>query len=201
MRKLVITLSLLIATFAVQAQLNLDSLHFVWVDDSKPDTSRIEANTYYIWYSYLYSQPDTAFALAEDLMTFCKEKNNRKGEAMALHIQGNARKAQSNYPKAIEYFTLSLNIRKEIGDKNGVSSSLDLIGDMHQNLGNYPKAFEYFNLSLKIYEELGMDLHISGHHLGMGNLYHSKGKEAKALEHYERSLKIYNELGHKYITS
>jgi hypothetical protein len=63
-------LSILLFAFSFQLssfaqQTNLDSLHQVWLDETQPDTTRFKAFKDFIWHGYLFTSPDTAFALAE----------------------------------------------------------------------------------------------------------------------------------------
>jgi adenylate cyclase len=62
----------LFTTFSLQAQTNLDSLYSVWQDEAQKDSVRATAYKDYIWEGFLFSNPDSAFVLAEDLVVFGK---------------------------------------------------------------------------------------------------------------------------------
>ena len=55
-------------------QASLDSLYAVWQDETKPDSIRAAAYKDYIWKGFLFSNADTAFILAKDLVVFGQEK-------------------------------------------------------------------------------------------------------------------------------
>jgi lipoprotein NlpI len=51
---------------------------------------------------------------------FTESLNNKKQMAKALNAQGISFRIQGDYVKAIDYFTRSLKIEKELGDKNDI---------------------------------------------------------------------------------
>ena len=57
-----------------------------------------------------------------------------------------------DYNKALEYYELSLKIRKKIlGEEHpDTAVSYNNIGNSYYNIGDYKKALEYLELSLKI---------------------------------------------------
>ena len=92
------------------AQPNLDSLYTVWQDENQTDSIRAVAYYKYIWRGFLFWQPDTAFILAEELLTFGQENNYLKAQADAYHILGSSFGLRGHYTKELEYYTLSLKI-------------------------------------------------------------------------------------------
>jgi adenylate cyclase len=199
MKKILITLLLLVATtFAAQAQQpNLDSLYAVWQDQTQTDSIRTAAYNNYIWKGFLFSNPDTAFTLAEELVVFGLEKQYPIAQTDGYSIQGGSFYAKGNYPKALEYFDRSLKISEEIGNKVGIAKVLNNIGSIYKNQSNYPKALEYYQRSLKIQEEIGDKSGIAGVLTGIGVVYFTQSNYPKALEYYQRSVKIKEEIGDK----
>ena len=108
---------LLLISFSSKAQVNLDSLWGVWNDKTQPDTNRLKAMKDIAWDGYLFSQPDSAFYFAQMGYDFAEARNNKKWMATSLNTQGISFAIRGNYEKALEYFSKSLAIRKEIGDK------------------------------------------------------------------------------------
>lgn len=182
-------------TVPATAQPNLDSLFGIWQDPSKSDSVRVAAYYDFLWDGYLYSKPDTAFLLAENLKTFAKKQKYRKALARAYSIQGVANDIQGNYPGALENYKKSLSIFEELGDKRGIAASQNNIGIIYKNQGNYPRALEYYQKSLKIQEELGNKKGIAPGLNNIGNLYRRQENYPRALEYYKKSLKIQQELG------
>ena len=198
-RRLVLVFIIFNASVTVTSaqQKELDSLFSVWQDDSKSDSIRIDAFNYYIGYGFVFAQPDTAIALAEQLITFSKKRNNRKGEAMGLNLQGLSN-AEADYQKALSYYSRSLKISEEIESKKDISNVINNIGAIYNKIGNQPKAVECYTRSLKIKEEIGDKIGMANILSNIGNIFYEQGNYPKALEYINRSTKIFEEVGHKY---
>ncbi|MBI4648694.1 MAG: tetratricopeptide repeat protein, partial [Bacteroidia bacterium] len=121
------------------------------------------------------------------------------------YIYGN----QGDIPRALEFFSKSLNIREEIGDKKGMAGSYNNIGAIYDNQGDIPRALEFYSKSLKIQEEIADKKGMAGSYNNIGAIYGVQASEAKsrhdmvgsdslinkALEFFSKSLKIYEEIG------
>ncbi|MFT6814938.1 MAG: adenylate cyclase [Sphingobacteriales bacterium] len=197
MRKLLLILFISFPTLFIKAQTNLDSLYSVWQDETQTDSVRAAAYRGYIINGFLYSNPDTAFILAEDLVVFGQEKKSLKSQASGYHIQGVSCYFTSNYPKALDYYQRSLKIFKEIGGKKGISNTLMNIGSVYQDQNNYLKALVYFQRSLKINEEVRDNMMIANALHNIGSSYQAQNNYPKALDYFQRSLKIFKEIGYK----
>ncbi|MBL4587555.1 MAG: tetratricopeptide repeat protein [Flavobacteriales bacterium] len=189
---------LLVFAFAgTQAQTNLDSLYAVWQDEAQPDSNRVDAFFTYIWEGILFSNPDSAFTLAEELISFGQKKQYPKAKSEAYSIQGVSHAIQGNYPKALNYYMQGLKINEEIGNKEGSAIAIGNIGSIYLSQGNYPKALDYYQRSLKIKEKIG-DRRATANAIGnIGSVYGNQENYIKALEYFHRSLKIYEEFGNK----
>lgn len=183
--------------WGVAAQ-NLDSLYTVWQDPSEPDSSRVTAYNKYIWNGHLFSRPDSAAVLAEALHIYAKAHNYPKAAATGYNLQGIANHTLGNYPRALEYFEMSLEIREELGDKHGVAFSLNNMGNIYAGQGNYLRALKYYEKALAIQEELG-DKHGIANSLGnIGIIYKTQGNFPRALEYNEKALAIEEEIEHNW---
>ncbi|MFT5723479.1 MAG: adenylate cyclase [Bacteroidia bacterium] len=201
MLKIVLTLLLCVATIATKAQTNLDSLYGIWQDETQPDTNRVKAYKDYIWDGFLYSKPDSATLLMQNLLKFGEQNQNGRAKSLAYNLMGVSSWLKSNYPEALGYYQRSLNISQEIGFKRGSASTSTNIGIIYSQQGDYPKALDYYRRSLKIYKEIG-DKKGGGNTLNnIGIIYKQHGDYRKALEYFQRSLKIFEEIGNKQGTS
>lgn len=195
---LLIFLYSLINARTVSAQeVNLDSLYAVWQDQSQPDSSRVKAYVDYIWDGFIISNPDSAEVMAEGLLNFSKEINSPLAAAKSYNILGYINDKRYNYPRAVEYYKLVLEIYDALGDKIRISHTLINLGEIYRIQGYYSRALEYYQQSLKIEEELESKRGISGCLTSIGNIYGSLGNYTRALEYHQRSLKISEELGRK----
>ena len=189
-----IVVLILFAPLATQAQ-NLDSLYTIWQDDTNADSTRISAFNDYIWKGFLFSNPDSAFRLAEELILFGQERSIRSAEAQGHNIQGITWSLQGIYPVALFSHLQSLKIYEEIGDKVGIAAMLNNIGSVYQKLGDHPKSLDYFTQSLKIYEALGNRSKMADSFHNIGLTYHNLENYSSALDYYRKSLAIKEELG------
>jgi len=194
MKKLFSLLAILLCLNSI-AQTNLDSLHQVWLDESQPDTIRLNAFYNYIWDGYLFSQPDKAFILAEQLMKKAVEKNITKWHVSAINIQGISYAFRGNSHDALERYYHALEIQKEQGDEEGMASTFNNIGLTHKEMGNMSEALECFKQSLEIHEKYGKIKTSANPLNNIGLVYRHQGKNLEALEYYSRSFKIHEQFG------
>ena len=201
MQKIFFIILIVFSGLSLTAQTNLDSLYTVWQDHTQPDSIRTNAYESYIWDGFLFSNPDTAFVLAQSLLRFGEEQQYEKAKSLAHNLMGTSNYLKADYPKALEYYQRSLKISEEIGDKPGSASTISNIGIIYKNQGNYSKALDYYQRSLKIQEEIG-DTRGSAATIGnIGNIYQALGDYPIALDYFQRSLKIVEEIGDKQVSA
>ena len=137
------TLTLLLFTlFTVYAQQKkIDSLKKL-IATAKDDTSGI-APMSKLALIYDDSKPDSALALANDMLRISKAAQYPKGEATGLNELGNVYLVTGNYPKALTYFLSALKIDEQIGNHRGVVRTLTNIGTAYASAGDYRKAITY----------------------------------------------------------
>ena len=63
---------------------------------------------------------------------------------------------KAQYNQALEYYTQSLTIRREIGDRVGEAITVQNMGHMYTDMGQYDQAQEFFKRALIIARELGL---------------------------------------------
>ncbi len=187
-------LILLCVSSIAGAQANLDSLYSIWQDTNTPDSSRVDAFKTYIWEGFLYSKPDSAFSLAEQMVSFSKEAGYPKGEAIGLRVQGIISRIKGEYESAIEYYQLSLDVAEQHGERKEASLAINNIGNVYYHQDNLPAALKYFRRSLKINEELGSKPEIALATNNIGSILFDQGNMPAALDYFQRSLKIREEL-------
>ncbi len=168
----------------------------IWNDDTKSDGARVQSFNSYVWNGFLFSQPDSAVKLANQLLTFSKEKGHLKGAAIANHHMGIATSIMGNDVRALDYFLESLRYNEELDDTSGISSCLNGIGILYQNLGDKEKALDYFSRSIELKEEVGEKHGMAATFLNIGNLFAGSDPE-KASDYFLKSLKMAEETGNK----
>lgn len=191
-----LTISFLLFADSVKAQ-NLDSLHQIWLDETQPDTARFKAMKTIAWDGYLFSNPDSANILAQQLEKLAKQKENKKWEAGAMNVQGASFWVRSDFAPALELFLKSIKLFEEINFQKGVANSLHNIANIYNQQGNFKEAMENYLRSLKIREEIGDKKGIASSLNSLGGIYKAQGNSKKALEYFERSLILQEEFGSK----
>lgn len=195
MQKTILTILLAFPLAFTEAHTHSDSLYAVWQDPSQTDSVRTVAYDGYIWGNILYSHPDTAYLMAEELIAFGIEKNYLRAQAAGYNIQGATWFLRGNYPKALDHYTRSLEIQEQRGDLRGISACLNNIGLIYVNQGYYPKALDFYTRGLKIDEQIGDQKGMAQSLNNIGIIYNNQGDYPNALDYYSRSLKIKEEIG------
>ena len=169
--------------FTIAQPPNLDSLYSVWQDQTQPDTLRARAFERYIWNRFLFSNPDTANILADELIAFAKKMNDPGYQADGINLKGISNFIKGDYPKALDYYTQCLNIYEQMGDQKGIGASLGNFGMIYAKQGDYPKALDYHTQSLNISEQLGDKAGMVSSLDNIGGIYSMQGDYLKALDY------------------
>ena len=201
MKKLLLLIIISFLGPCVKAQTDLDSLLNVWQDEAQHDSDRVSAYKSYINDGFLFSHPDTAFILAQNLLHYGEAHQYEKARAVAYNVMGVSDLNRSDYRRALKYFELSLKISDSIGDKKGIGASIGNIGNIYKEQGALPKALDYYQRSLKIYEETGNKQGSAYTIHNIGIIYSEQGDSLKALDYYQRSLTICENIGNDKATA
>jgi adenylate cyclase len=197
MRKIVFTILSLLATLAINAQTNLDSLYSIWQNETQSES--IRTNTYrdYIRYGFVFSDPDSAFVLAQDLISYGEQHNYPPSLANGYNLQGIVKLVGGNFPSSLFSFQKSLKIYEDIGDAQGVNKIVSNMGNIYLSQENYPKAKEYFQRALdQLVDSLDV-AHIASTQSNLGFIYIEEGNYALAMENLLKSVTTFKELGEK----
>lgn len=127
------------------------------------------------------------------------------------HIYNNGKPdlAFLKYDTAMNYFSRSLVIEKEVGSKGGMAGTLSNIGMVYmkqglaaRNVGNdtkaikkYNRAIEYHQRCLTICEEIGNKYGLAVSLNNIGIIHQKKGEPLKAITYNTRALSIAKEIG------
>lgn len=197
MRKL-ITIALFVPLVA-SSQVNLDSLWGVWGDETQADTSRLNAMQEIAWKGFLFSQPDSAFTLAEVQYSFAESIENKKWMALAMNTQGVSYAVRRKTDEAVQCFEQAGRLYEEIEDLEGVGAALNNIGNIHVNTGQYEKALEVFNQSMEIREQINDTYGIASCYNNIGNIYTHQGDIISALGVFTKCLRLAEQMDDKVL--
>ncbi len=104
---------------------------------------------------------------------------------------------QNNFEKAIDNYSMSLQISEQLNDLESCAYALNNIGYIYNYQGDLRKALTFLEKSLKIYEQIKDMQGIATTLTNIGVIYESQGDLTTTLSYYTKSLKIYNEIGDK----
>jgi len=172
--------------FSLKAQVNLDSLYTVWQDQTQMDSVRSRAYTDYIWDGYLYSQPDSAFVLAEKLVSFGLDKHYLRAQYQGYTLQGVSWVNRSDFQKTLDYYNRALNIAEKMREPHALGVVYNNLGSLYHSMADYPEALDHYIKSLEYSETSQMSATLDN----IGRIYMKRGNYPKALEYYNRSLRI-----------
>ncbi|MBL8003948.1 MAG: tetratricopeptide repeat protein [Candidatus Kapabacteria bacterium] len=143
------------------------------------------------------SQIQEVKAFAYELLENPEIKEDLESLARVYNSLGLVYDNLSDYPKALEYYSKSVQISEEIGNKVGVANSLGNIGLVYRNLSDNSKALEYYTKALHLDEELENKNGIARHLGSIGSVYLRITDYQKALEYFSKALQINEEIGNK----
>jgi tetratricopeptide (TPR) repeat protein len=142
---------------------------------------------------YLYSQPDTAFILANKMYDFAVEKKLKHYQVFALQVMGTSFSLRGDNIRGIDYFTRGLKIAEEINNYKDMANNLNNIGVIYAEQGNNKKAMEYYQRSLELSEKFNKKTAMAFALGNLGSIYKNLGQYDKAIEAENRSLKLSEE--------
>ncbi|MBK6626992.1 MAG: tetratricopeptide repeat protein [Flavobacteriales bacterium] len=143
-----------------------------------------------IWENHMDGQPDSAIALAQDLLTFSKTCTNLSWRATVMNTMGSAFTQGSRGVLALGYFAEAARLRNELRDFKGVASSLNNMCSVSKDLGNYATAIELGEHSLRLYRSLTDSTGISAVLSNLGVALQLNGEYESAIERYFEALRI-----------
>ena len=183
--------------YEVSAQTRLDSLWAIWRNIDLHDTTRLKAINKIVREGYLFTQPDSAYYLAQLEYDFAEKTGYKKQMSMALYQQAISLWLKGDYLSALKHAGRNLVLAEEIQDKREITNALSITGSIFNSQGNYPRAIQYYLRSLQIDESTGYKKGIAGNLNNIGVIYHFQGNYAQALDYYQRSLTIQEPMGNK----
>ena len=140
---------------------------------------------------------ENAIKLGEEALTLLTEANDMPGQAAALNGLGIVYMRQANYPRALDYFNATLQIRQKLGDKEGIAWAYNNLGVVYADLTNLPEALKYGLLSLEIKKELNDQGGIAASYINIGAILQKQSKYTEALKNFQMALPIMEEIGAK----
>ena len=127
------------------------------------------------------------------LLALARAADDLRGEETALAQLGSLHSRQSNYPEALKYYRLALDVSKVISSRKlklrtSPHSHLGGIGDVYYGLGDLEAAEQTYREALKLAIEARDEKMQSSTLISLGDVYTEQGKFSEALSTYEQAL-------------
>jgi serine phosphatase RsbU (regulator of sigma subunit)/Tfp pilus assembly protein PilF len=193
MRKLIIIFSLVLlsSTIRSQAKINEDSLNNIWNDSLLPDSSRMKALNK-IGNYYMYSNPDTSRALANILLEYSSNNDNKFWNATSMNLIGNTYYLTGDLDSALHFYEKGVEVLNEIGSKVKAATLLVNIGSIYNAQGNVLKALDAYHISMKNFKNDSNKLGVVINNIA--GIYFRQKDFNKAIELYTKSVGINSRL-------
>lgn len=130
----------------------------------------------------------------DDALKLWTTVNNQRGLALA-HLNLGYSYADSGDPlKAVDHYTQSLGISKELADLWGEASARAALGVVHSVLGAKQRALDSRLEALNIFRRIGNHQGEATAINGIAEVYEELGNYPQALENYRQALDIYESI-------
>ena len=176
-------------------QSSQDSVLAIWENEKLSDSVRASAFKNYVFNEHLFSQPDTALALANELLEFSEEQRSDIAKAFGLQLIGVTHYVKGNFAEAIKYYSKAEFEYEKLGNHQALTAILNNTGIVYASLGNNLKALDYYERCRSLREELGDSVGLASVYSNIGNVYNEQGDQDKALHHQLTALGIYERFG------
>lgn len=168
------------------------------IDENIADPSELGPTLNNLGYIYEH-QGDTTNALIyynRALSSFKLAQDELSQAAILINIGSVLR--HQNEQKAIEKFTLALEICNKFDYVGGKASTLLNLGNVYFENGDYDLAFEYLNEALPLFEQTGDRAGLSVCYVNLGKIFRIRRNYSEAAHLGERGLEVSIEIGNVY---
>ena len=120
---------------------------------------------------------------------------NREAEATVRNAIGLAHFYLDRHDDALNHYSQSLEIKRDIGDERGMSATLSNMAVVYQVRGDFDRSVATYREALAISERLGDTQGLAENLINLGTVHEEMGQLVEALDCYKRALDIETELG------
>jgi serine phosphatase RsbU (regulator of sigma subunit) len=183
-------------SFANAQTWNVDSLYKV-VAIQKEDTHKVNLLNLLSQQVRIRGHFAASDSMARYALKLSQALNFDRGIANAYVNISNVYDEQCNYPEALKYDAICIDMYQKMGNKPGLANSYNNTANVYENEGNYPEALRYELLALKINEAIGYKNGIASANINLSNIYERQANYTEAVNSLNISLKICAEINDK----
>ncbi|MCX5801722.1 MAG: sigma 54-interacting transcriptional regulator [Candidatus Eisenbacteria bacterium] len=123
-------------------------------------------------------------------LDYFKKAGDIRNLALAYNNLGLVFKNSCDWPRALEYLQVALNLQAVEGEYHGRAQQLQNLGVIHAKMGNWKLATEDFEQCLHIGREVNDPLRVLRALIGLGNVHRLTRKWALARNDFEQARQI-----------
>lgn len=182
------------SVFGLISENKTDSLMKIWNNHSLHDTLRLNAIDRICWGGLLFSDADSALALAKMQYEFAQKTKNKKHEAFSFNTQSTAYNLKGDYNKAIDLQIKSIKAWEELGNKAKQGAGWYNLAKTYRTIGLLQKAIDCINTSLKLSEESNYLKGLGNCYILLGLINQDTGDLEKAKAYMLKSIDVYEKI-------
>ena len=165
-----------------------------WEDNSLHDTVRLKAFSLYIWDNYLFTQPDSAFILAQHCYKEAEQLGYPKYMGNSLNVSGIAHTLLSNYDESEKWYLKAIELYEQEKMEANIANIYTNLSTLKRDLEEWEEAKNYLNKSLEIRKRLKDNSAMADILIGMATICRKEKKYKEAIQHLEQAI-AYDEIG------
>ena len=170
-----------------------------WIaqNSSSPEADRLLLEGMHLFQQGTAESIRAALEKLEAARQLYRAAGDAEKEALALVGMGRINSDLGDKQKALDYYSQSLPLIRQIENKAEEALTLNNIGRVYSDLGEKQKALDYFNQSLSLSRQVG-DKSVEALTLNnLSGVYSDLGEKQKALDYCNQSLLLFRQVGKK----
>jgi len=176
---------------------DLESWRATWQDTAERDSVRFTALYDLVWEGYLFSEPDSAFALATEMFHQAERKSDRFFMARAWDLMAATWYVRGDLKMALTYYDSSLTTYEEIKNSEGLADVITNMASMRTYLGEYDEVMALYERGLAMHVEQHDSTSWANDLNSIGRVHFLRGDHSNAIHFYEQSLQMQRSLGNE----
>jgi class 3 adenylate cyclase len=182
----------LISSFAQNT--SKDSLLADWNNESLDMKTRYKSMRDLVYEVYLFTNPDTAYILAEEALQKSSASNDLYWMVRFSSLMGISLAIRGKSQEAYDIFLKSLEWSYELDLPADIATSLAQMGNISHHLGNYQEAIRYHMEAWKVFENGNDPDNAAASCTALGNIYRQIKDYDNAQAYYEKGLVLADSL-------
>jgi signal transduction histidine kinase len=155
----------------------------------------MQAMDYLAFDHYMFHAPDTAYALAGQLVELARRNGDLKYEAIGWNAQGASLQLRGDRPGALDRYQRSIGVLKRMGDQRRVGISHANIGSIHTDMGDHAMALRHCDSSMVACTQAGDTICMGNAALNSGTALLQMRDTAAAYARFSQAERLHQRSG------